>query len=103
MASLDWTSAIVQYLKLGADATATRGTLIESIASGVQSSIEKYIGRTLDVQTHTEYYNGNDKPTLYLRWAPVVSVVSVSLNSAPLTVGDPAAPTFPHLIYGGIL
>lgn len=95
MASIDWSGKLAQYLKLGADATAQRGDLLASLGDAVQGAMERYMGRTLGVMTYSEVYDGNDKPILFLRNDPIVSVSSLTINGASVTVGDPLAPTYP--------
>lgn len=93
MPSIDWAGKAAEYLHLGADATAARGTLLASLGSAVQAEIERYCNRTLDVLSYTEVYDGNGMPRIYLRHDPVVSLTSVLLDGTALTVG--AATTYP--------
>jgi hypothetical protein len=103
MASINWAGEIAEYLKLGADATTTRGALLASLGDAVQGAMERYMGRTLSVMTHMEVYDGNDHSMLFLRNDPVLSVSSLSVNGAAVTVGSLIAPTYPPatvVIYG---
>lgn len=95
MASIDWNGELVRYLKIGASPGAELGALFASLGGAVQGAMERYIGRHLDVQTHTEVYDGHGRSMLYLRNDPVVSVSSLVINGATVTVGDPLAPIYP--------
>lgn len=95
MASIDWASAIAQYLKLGPDATAARGGLLAALGDSVQSQIEQRIGRPLSAAEATEVYDGDDKTVLILRRDPVLSVTSLYVNGAAVTVGALGATTYP--------
>lgn len=92
---MDWSSRIAEYLHLGPDSTGQRGGLLAALGTSAQSAVERYLGRTLDVQEYTESYDGTGKDTLSLRHDPIVSVSALSVCGSPLTVGDPAAPAFP--------
>lgn len=96
MASHNWSSEIAQYLKLGADATSERGTLLAAIGGSVQAACERFMGRALELATYTEAYDGNDKSTIFLRHAPVKSVTTLTVNGAAVTVGSLTAPTYPQ-------
>lgn len=81
MASIDWSSQIAAYLNLGSDTLGTRGALLAAIGSAVQAAVEARIGRRFEAQDYSETYDGNGRRTLYLRWDPVVSVTSVTIDS----------------------
>lgn len=85
MASLDWSSQIAAYLNLGTDTLGTRGALLAAIGSAVQAAVEARIGRRFEAQNYSETYDGNGRRTLYLRWDPVVSVTTVTINSGVWT------------------
>ncbi len=95
MASINWAGELAEYLKLGPDATAARGTLLASLGDAVQAAMERYMGRTLGVMTYTEFYDGNGRPVLYLRNDPVTAVSSLTVNGVAIVVGDPLVPTYP--------
>lgn len=81
MASIDWSSQIAAYLNLGTDTLGSRGTLLAAIGSAVQAAVEARIGRRFEAQDYTETQDGNGRRTLYLRWDPIVSVTSVTIDS----------------------
>ena len=85
MASIDWSSKIAAYLNLGTDTLGTRGELLAAIGSSVQEALEARIGRRFEAQDYTETYDGNGRRTLFLRWDPVVSVTSVTIDTAVWT------------------
>lgn len=92
----DAAAALSQYLNLGAQPSASLGTLLTVLAESVQQAVEAQLGRTLATQTYYEAYDGNDKPYLYLRHDPIQTLSSVTLNNVPLTLQDPAAdPVYP--------
>lgn len=95
MASIDWAGKAAQYLHLGSDATATRGDLLAALGDAVQNAIENRICRTLDVRSYVEAYDGNGKAWLPLRWDPVQSVSTLTVNGSAVTVGSLTAPTYP--------
>lgn len=81
MASIDWSSRIAAYLNLGTDTLGSRGELLAAIGASVQEAIEARTGRRFEAQDYTETYDGNGRRTLFLRWDPVISVTSVSVDS----------------------
>lgn len=95
MASIDWSSKIAEYLNVGADTLGSRGALLAAIGSSVQHAIETRIGRHLDVQSHTEVYDGNGHRVLFLRWDPVVSVTALTVNGATIVVPAPDTNAYP--------
>lgn len=95
MTSVDWSGRCIDYLKLGAGASATAGPLLAALGDAVQSEIERHLSRTLDVATYTEAYDGNGQSTLYLLHDPITAVSAVSINGAALAV-DSTVATYPH-------
>lgn len=94
--AIDWSSKLAEHLSLDASATSQWGGLLASIGRGVQSAIERTIGRHLEPQDHVEAYNGRGLDFLWLRWDPVISVSGVQLYGAEdLTFGMDGAPTYP--------
>jgi predicted oxidoreductase len=86
MASVDWSGLAAAYLKLGAGAAGTSGELLASIGAAVQSAMELYLSRTLDVRTYTaETYNGNGQSALFLRHDPIQSVTAVTVDGTAIT------------------
>ena len=85
MASIDWSSRIAAYLNLGADSQGSRGELLAALGGSVQEAIEARTGRRFEAQDYTETYDGNGRRTLFLRWDPVISVTSVSVDGDALT------------------
>lgn len=85
MASIDWSSRIAAYLNLGTDTLATRGELLAAIGAAVQAALEARIGRRFEAQDYTETYDGHGRRTLFLRWDPIVSVTSVTVDSGAWT------------------
>lgn len=95
MATIDWVNRLAQHLNIGAEALKSSGPVLEAIGAGVQAAVEQRIGRHLEVRDHTDALNGNGKRLLFLPWDPIVSVSSLSVNGATVTVGDPLVPTYP--------
>lgn len=85
MASIDWSSQIAAYLNLGTDTLGSRGALLAAIGSAVQAAVEARIGRRFGAQDYTETYDGNGRRTLYLRWDPIISVTSLTIDSGAWT------------------
>lgn len=81
MASIDWSTRIAAYLNLGTDTLGSRGELLAAIGSSVQAAIEARTGRTFEAKDYTETYDGNGRRTLFLRWDPIVSVTTVTVDS----------------------
>lgn len=93
MATIDWAARIRQYLnKSDANPDATAGEVLAAIGSAVQTAIENHTSRTLTNVTYTEAYDGHDKPVLYLRHAPIVSVSSLTIGGTAYAVGAPDYP-----------
>lgn len=93
--ALEWTSKLAAHLSLDATATTTYGPLLAKIGEGVQAAIERRIGRTLEPVDYVEGYNGRGLEVIFLRHDPVVSVTSVDVEGAALTVGTDDAPVYP--------
>lgn len=93
--ALDWSKALAEHLSLDATATTTYGALLASIGRGVQSAIERAIGRHLEPHDHVEGYNGRGLEALFLRWDPVISLTSVAVQGEALTVGRADEPVYP--------
>jgi hypothetical protein len=73
--------------------TEDQEALISSIAGSVLGVMEARLGRRLSVHDYVEAYDGNDRRTLYLRNDPVVEVVSITRDGAPVRFD--AAPSYP--------
>lgn len=93
--AIDWSSKLAAHLSLDASAQSQWGGLLAEIGRGVQSAIERAIGRHLEPHDHVEAYNGRGRDFLYLRWDPVISVASVSTYDQTLTVGVETTPVYP--------
>lgn len=94
MASVDWTNRTVNYLNLGAGASATAGPLLAALGDAVQSAMERELSRTFDAASYTEAYDGNGQSALYLIHDPIRTVTAVSLNGTALTVSS-SVTTYP--------
>ena len=92
---MDWSSPIAQYLKMDAGAASVSGGLFATMGSACQASVERAIGRTFEAKEYTEAYNGNDRGTLFFRHDPVLSVASVTISGAAMTIADPDVPVYP--------
>lgn len=93
---MDFTGALTSYLTIGAAPAAALGSLLSDLGSQCQAAVEREIGRTFDNIQYCEAYDGNDRPILYLRHDPIVSISSVSISGTALTVQ--ASPTFNPLV-----
>lgn len=95
MAAIDWSGQLSQYLHMATPDASAAGAFAV-IGAGCQAAVERSIGRTFDVKTYTEAYDGNGRRMLFLRHDPVVAITSVSINGeAALSIVDPAAPAYP--------
>jgi hypothetical protein len=94
--AIDWSSKLAGHLSLDAKATSVWGDLLAGIGRGVQSEMERAIGRHLEPHDHVEAYNGRGLGFLWLRWDPVISVSGVQLfGDTDLTLGVDGAPVYP--------
>lgn len=58
--------------------TEERSLLEDHLIPGVSGAVEKYLGRKiLSLEAMTEYYNGDNTPTLQLKQWPIISITSV--------------------------
>jgi hypothetical protein len=70
----------------------------------VSSAIAQHAGREFQSTTYTEYHDGKNRPRLWLRHTPVISITSVSINGTALDNTDGTAWTIDlesgELLYG---
>jgi hypothetical protein len=93
---IDWNAEIAGYLNLGANPDVSLGKKLATLGVAVASAIEVSIGAPIDQSSYTEAYDGNGKKVLFLRHAPIVLLVSASVNGTALTVeGIDDIPTYP--------
>lgn len=71
---------------LGVTTTNTDAALT-ALITNVSAAIENYCNRTFAQATYTDTYNGNGRPSLYLREGPVTAVSAVTVDG----VSVPAA------------
>jgi hypothetical protein len=93
--SLDWNARIVAYLNLDVSTDKDRGDLLARLGGACQRAVEGEISRTFENVSALEVYNGNGRPSLFLRRDPVISVESLMVNGTTIPVDDPLAPTWP--------
>lgn len=62
-------------------------SLVERTIIRVSERVQSYTGRTFGVGTYTEYHVGRGQQKLMMSQAPVLSVASINLETAPYTYG----------------
>lgn len=62
--------------------TDDEGTTVDFLIEWITDRAQSYIGRKLVSDTHTWYLNGSDSEVIVLPMCPIVSVTSISLDSA---------------------
>lgn len=73
--ALTTTANVKAYLGI---TVSTYDTLIDRLVLAAQAEIERFCGLAFDSASHTEYFDGNRKPSVVLTNTPVTAVASVS-------------------------
>jgi hypothetical protein len=89
VASLDWPAEIEKVFsnQLNQDTLNKSKGALGALGAACQATVEESIGRTFDSPGVTEAYDGTDSSLLLLLRDPIVELVAVTVDGAPLRVG----------------
>jgi len=89
--ALTTVAKIKGYLGIPA-ANTSQDTWLTALQPAAEAVVSEFTGRRFESQNYTEFYNGNNRRELALRWRPVTAVASVYLDYAGAFGHNPSSP-----------